>query len=50
MVCRGRVTAREERDGDAIVHLEVWSENEREGVATPGRATIILPRRPPSVT
>jgi acyl dehydratase len=45
MVCRGRVTAREERDGQACVDLEVWAENEREGIATPGEATVILPRR-----
>jgi hypothetical protein len=45
MCCRGRVTGKEERDGLALVHLEVWSENEREGVATPGEATVVLPRR-----
>jgi acyl dehydratase len=45
MVCRGRVVAREERDGQPCVDLEVWAESEREGVATPGEATVILPRR-----
>jgi len=45
MVCRGRVTAKEERDGQACVDLEVWAENEREGIATPGTATVILPKR-----
>ena len=45
VLCRGRVVARAERDGQACVDLEVWLENEREGVATPGEATVILPRR-----
>jgi len=46
MVCKGRVTARYERDGEALVDLDVWAENEREGVTTPGTATVILPHRP----
>lgn len=45
MVCRGRVTGTEAGEGDGLVFLEVWSENEREGVATPGEATVVLPRR-----
>jgi acyl dehydratase len=45
MAVRGRVAAAEERDGVPCVDLEVWTENEREGVATPATATIILPRR-----
>jgi acyl dehydratase len=45
MVCRARVTAKAERDGQACVDLDVWAENEREGIATPGEATVILPRR-----
>ncbi len=47
MVCRGKVTAKKETDGAAFVFLEVWAENEREGIATPGEATVILPRRLP---
>lgn len=46
MVCKGRVTERYERDGEGWVDLEVWAENEREGVTTPGTAVVILPRRP----
>lgn len=46
MVCKARVIAKEKRDGDGCVDLEVWAENEREGVTTPGRATVILPQRP----
>ncbi len=48
MVCRGKVTGKEETDGGALVFLDVWAENEREGIATPGEATIVLPRRPAS--
>ncbi len=45
MVCRGRVMSKYESDGDGCVDLEVWAENEREGMTTPGTATVILPRR-----
>ena len=44
MVCRGKVTAKKAADGAALVFLDVWAENDREGIATPGEATIILPR------
>lgn len=43
MVCRGRVTAKE--PGEGIVQLDVWTENERDGIATPGQATVLLPHR-----
>jgi len=46
MVCRGKVTGKEEADGAALVFLHVWAENEREGIATPGEATVVLPRAP----
>ncbi len=45
MVCRGKVTSRHERDGQGWVELDVWAENEREGVTTPGKAVVVLPRR-----
>ena len=45
MVCKGRVSGKYERDGKGWVELEVWAENEREGVTTPGTATVVLPRR-----
>lgn len=44
VLARARVVGRHE--GAASVDLEVWLENEREGVATPGQATVELPRRP----
>ncbi|HEV8573726.1 MAG TPA: hypothetical protein VGR43_03360 [Dehalococcoidia bacterium] len=43
MVCRGKVMAKSAHTNG--VELEVWAENEREGVTTPGTATVILPRR-----
>jgi acyl dehydratase len=45
MVCRGRVTGKYEEAGTGCVDLEVWAENEREGVTTPGTATVVLPKR-----
>jgi acyl dehydratase len=45
MVCKGRVTGRYREDGQGIVELEVWAENEREGVTTPGKAWVVLPLR-----
>ncbi len=43
VIARGRVIGKDERVSS--VELEVWLENEREGVATPGEATVVLPRR-----
>lgn len=45
MACKGRVTGKREENGEGLVELEVWAENEREGVTTPGTATVALPRR-----
>jgi acyl dehydratase len=43
MVCGGKVTDRYRKDGEGWVELDVWAENEREGVTTPGKAWVILP-------
>jgi acyl dehydratase len=43
MICRGRVVRKEFLGGEGRVFLEVWAENEREGTATPGEATVVLP-------
>jgi len=45
MVCRGKVTGKREEAGLGLVELDVWAENAREGVTTPGTATVVLPRR-----
>jgi acyl dehydratase len=46
MTCRGRVVSTSIREGAHCVDLEIWAENEREGVTTPATATVILPPRP----
>ncbi|MDT7944010.1 MAG: MaoC family dehydratase N-terminal domain-containing protein [Dehalococcoidia bacterium] len=53
MTCKGRVVDKYVRDGQHYVECEVWAENEREGITTPGRAWVILPSRqgrPPEET
>jgi acyl dehydratase len=42
---KGRVTGRRQEDGHGAVDLDVWVENPRDGAATPGTATVYLPRR-----
>jgi len=43
---RGRVTRRYRADGDRpAVDLDVWGENQRGEVTTPGHATVLLPSR-----
>jgi hypothetical protein len=41
---KGRVVARRAEAQHDAVDLEVWIENPRDGVATPGSATVHLPR------
>jgi acyl dehydratase len=41
----GRVTKKYEADGEALLDLDLGIENDRDGVATPGSATVMLPRR-----
>lgn len=45
MVCRAKVIGKYENYGEACVDIDVWAENEREGVTTPGTATVALPRQ-----
>ena len=45
MTMKGKVTRKYVENGDHCVECEVWIENQREGVATPGRAVVILPSR-----
>ncbi len=45
MVCKGRVIGKYVRDGQGYVEIDVWAENEREGVTTPGKALLNLPLR-----
>lgn len=45
ITCKGRVTRKEIRNGQACVDCEVWIENQRIGISTPGSATVVLPLR-----
>jgi acyl dehydratase len=42
---RGRVSRRRHEGPHEAVELDVWIENPRDGVATPGQATVHLPPR-----
>ena len=46
MQVSGKVVRKHRQDGIGAVDLEVWAENAREGIATPGNATVHLPFRP----
>jgi acyl dehydratase len=42
----GRVTAKEvDEDGDHVVHLETWAQNQRGQECMPGSAVVVLPAR-----
>lgn len=43
MTCRGTVSRKYEEDGQHLVELEVWIENQKGEVISPGSATVMLP-------
>ena len=43
--CRGTVTEVIDRDGDHLARLDIWVENPRGEVTTPGTAVVALPSR-----
>jgi acyl dehydratase len=43
--CKGKVSKKYVKDGFALVDLEIWGENQRGELTTPGLATVILPSR-----
>jgi hypothetical protein len=43
--CKGTVKRKYEKDGYALVDLEIWAENQRGAVTAPGLATVMLPSR-----
>lgn len=43
--CRGTVTEVTEDDEEHQIKLDIWLENERGEITTPGTATVILPSR-----
>jgi len=42
---KARVTDKRKTDGEAIVELEVWAEDQRGRITAPGRAEVMLPSR-----
>jgi acyl dehydratase len=45
VTCRGRVVGTSEKNGDRLVELEVWAENQRGEKVVTGRATAAIPSR-----
>lgn len=43
--CKGKVARKYVKDGYALVDLEIWGENQRGELTTPGMATVVLPSR-----
>jgi hypothetical protein len=43
--CKGKVSKKYIKDGYALVDLEIWGENQRGEITTPGLATVMLPSR-----
>ncbi|MBM3942481.1 MAG: acyl dehydratase [SAR202 cluster bacterium] len=46
--CTGRVVGKREDQGEKLVDLEIWGENQRKEITTKGTATIRLPSRRPA--
>ena len=42
---KGRVTGKRQENGESIVELEVWTEDQRGRVTAPSRAEVMLPSR-----
>ena len=45
MTFKGKVTKKYVQDGEHYVDADIWCENQREGITTPCRCTVILPSR-----
>lgn len=43
--CKGKVTKKYVEDGEHYVNCNIWVENEKGEVTTPGSATVVLPSR-----
>lgn len=48
--CKGRVTNKYTKNGQALIDLEIWAENQRGETTAPGLATVILPSRDTSLS
>jgi len=45
IICRGVVTAKRHENGEALVDLDIWTENPQGQKTSPGVATVRLPTR-----
>jgi acyl dehydratase len=45
LTCKGKVTAKSEKDGEHLVECEISLENSKGEVTTSGTATVILPSK-----
>ncbi|MEK7873435.1 MAG: MaoC family dehydratase N-terminal domain-containing protein [Chloroflexota bacterium] len=45
LVCKGKVTGKRQADGRGLVDVDVWIEDTRGQVMTPGKTTVALPLR-----
>ena len=45
LACKGKVTRKWVEDGQGCVECDIWVENQKGEQLTPGKATVILPRR-----
>jgi hypothetical protein len=43
--CKGTVTGKRVEDGEYLVDMDIWGENQRQQVTTRGNATVRLPSR-----
>lgn len=43
--CKGKVTGKHEADGQHFVECQIWVENSKGEVTTPGSATVVLPSK-----
>ena len=44
-MCKGKVTKKYAEGGEHLVDCEIWIENGKGEVSTPGKATVVLPSR-----
>ncbi|WP_226581426.1 FAS1-like dehydratase domain-containing protein [Acuticoccus sediminis] len=47
--CKGKVARKYMKDRHALVDIEIWGENQRGEITTPGLATVVLPSRDPNI-
>jgi len=45
--CKGHISRKYSKDGYPLVDIEIWGENQRGEITTPGIATVVLPSKSP---